>query len=295
MIAIDPRAARALAVLATTIGFVDFSDAATAQSGYFASIAYSQSTGRVGYSARQARTKDGADQLAIRMCAAPDAKVFMWGRDQWVAIAVVEGHVGTAGFGRGNSANEAQRKALAECSKRAHENAYRVVLCVHSSGQRVRETLSVAGKPPTSRTGFFAAIAFSPSTGKIGVTSGKAKSLEEAKQLALKDCDAPDAKVFMWGDLWIAVATAPDKPGVAGFGPGVTREEAEKAALEQAAKYAKGAAVKIERAIYSTGEEDPEVLPASATQPTRRGPVPTPATDGNSRLRNGQGRQPLTQ
>jgi hypothetical protein len=263
-------ASRALAIVAAVAMLPTLAGAARGQSGYYASIAYSQSTGKVGFSARQSRNKAGADAYAIRMCAARDAKVFMWARDQWVAAAVVEGHVGTAGFGRGFSADEAQRNALAECAKRARNNAYRVVLCVHSSGRRENDLRRVEAAPVKSRTGFFAALAFSPSTGKVGATAGKAKTLDEAKRLALTDCDAPDAKVFMWGDLWVAIAIAPDKLGVAGFGPGETREAAEKAALEQAAKYAKGAAVRIERAIYSTGERDPAVLPASATQPATR-------------------------
>jgi hypothetical protein len=274
------RASRALVLAFTAVASLSLAEAAHAQNGYFGSIAYSQSTGRVGYSARQARTRSGADALAIRMCASPDAKVFMWARDQWLAVAVVEGHVGTAGFGRGLTADEAQRNALAECEKRAHHNPYRVVLCVHSGGRRVPdgELRRMAAKPVTSRTGYFAALAFSPSTGKIGQSVGKARTLDDAKRLALEDCGADDAKVFMWGDLWIAIAIAPDKVGVAGFGPGATREAAEKAALEQAAKFAKGLPVKVERAIYSTGEVNPAVLPASVTQPVRSTPPPAPRT-----------------
>jgi hypothetical protein len=261
------RATRALAASFAVATLLSAAAAAHAQTGYYASIAYSQKTGRVGYSARQARTKEPADAFAIRMCASPDAKVFMWARDQWVAVAVVDGQVGNAGFGRGGSSTEAQQKALDECAKHAGALAYRVALCVHSSGQRVQELRSVAAKPVKSKTGYFAALAFSPSTGKIGQTVAAAKTVDEAKKLALKDCDAPDAKVFMWGDLWVAIAVAPDTAGVAGFGPGATREEAEKAALEQCTKLAKGAAVKIERAIYSTGEENPTVIPASAAEP----------------------------
>jgi hypothetical protein len=89
----------------------------------------------------------------------------------------------------------------------------------------------------------------------------------------------------MWGDLWIAIATSPDKVGVAGFGPGPTREAAEKAALEQAAKFAKGLPVKVERAIYSTGEENPAVLPAAATTPVRSTPPAAPQTQRSRRGR----------
>jgi hypothetical protein len=281
------RASRALALAFAAIVSGSLVGEVQAQNGYFGSIAYSQSTGRVGYSARQARTRSAADALAIRMCASPDAKVFMWARDQWLAVAVVEGHVGTAGFGRGMSADEAQRNALAECEKRAHHNPYRVVLCVHSGGRRVPDgdLRRMAAKPVTSRTGYFTALAFSPSTGKIGQTVGKARTLDDAKRLALEDCGADDAKMFMWGDLWIAIAIAPDKVGIAGFGPGATREAAEKAALEQAAKFAKGLPVKVERAIYSTGEENPAVLPATATAPVRTTPPPAAPSAQRTRSR----------
>ncbi|HYO24885.1 MAG TPA: DUF4189 domain-containing protein [Lacipirellulaceae bacterium] len=251
---------------------------ARAQSGFYASIAYSQSTGKLGYSARQATTKAAADELALRMCGAPDAKVFMWAQNQWVAAAVVEGVVGSAGFGRGASAAEAQQKALAEVAKRAHGHGQRVALCVHSSGSRLAESqlLRVAPTPVKSKTGFFAALAFSPSTGKIGATAGKARTVDEAKKLALADCDAPDAKVFMWGDQWIAIATSPDKPGIAGFGPGATREAAEQAAVAQATKYAKGSPVAVARVLFSTGAEAGSdaapVQPASA-----EGPILPPA------------------
>jgi hypothetical protein len=275
------RAPRALALLALLIAgslaSVGAAPTAHAQSGYYASIAYSQKTGRIGYSARQARTKTAADALAIRMCASPDAKVFIWGRDEWVAVAVIDGHVGTAGFGRGKSSDEAQRKALDEVGKRAHGNAYRVALCVNSGGSRLTELRSVAAAPKKSSTGYFAAFAFSPSTGKIGKTAGKAKTIDEAKKLALADCDAPDARVFMWGDKWIAVAISPETQGIAGFGPGATREVAEKAAIEQCTKYAKGKPVKIALTIYSTGEENPAVQPAAAVAPLSATPPAPPA------------------
>jgi hypothetical protein len=245
------------------------------QGGYVASIAYSQSTGKVGFSARQATTKEGADALAIRMCGAPDAKVWMWGQNQWVAIAAVAGQVGNAGFGRGNTADEAQQRAMAECAKRAADHKYRVVLCVHSDGRRVADDQlrRVEGKVAVSKTGFFAALAFSPSTGKLGSTSGKARSVDEAKALALKDCGAEDAKVFMWGDQWVAIAVAPSLPGVAGFGPGDTRAAAEKAAMEQCAKFAKGAPCKVELAIFSAEEEPADVAAASATLPVETTPA----------------------
>ena len=265
---------------------------ARAQNGYYAAIAYSQSTGKIGSTARQARTEQHAKQLALANCGAPDAKVFTWARDQWVAIAVIDNVIGTAGFARGLSADEAQRKALAEVQKRAKGRACRVSLCVHSSGMQPRQLLAIPRDPKlppaTSSSGFVAAIAFSPSTGKIGRSSGEAKTKAEAEKLALKSCGAPDAKVFMWSNEWAAIAIAEGKTGVAGFGPGATRKIAEEAALAQCRKYAKGAPCRIALAIHSadkpkaTTVAKPVVPPTTPAPATTESKPATPPADANS-------------
>jgi hypothetical protein len=248
------------------------SGSAAAQ-GYVAAIAYSQSTGRIGYTARQARTEQHAKELALRHCGAPDAKVWMWAQNEWVAVAVADGEIGTAGFAHGDSANDAQQKALLECRKRSNGAACRVKLCVHSSGMQPRSLLSMAGDPNAPpappKSEFFAAIAYSPSTGKIGSTSGKARTKEEAQQLALKDCEARDAKAFMWGNEWVAVAVVKGSRA-AGFGPGATREVAEQLAMAQARKYARGAPVRIALSIHSEGKRA-----VTAAKPTNDQPQPS--------------------
>ena len=244
---------------------------AHAQNGYYAAIAYSQKTGKVGHTARQARSEQSAKQLAIAHCGAPDAKVFTWAQDQWVAVATADGVVGTAGFARAYNADEAQRRALAQCQKSAKGGACRVVLCVHASGMRPRQLLMLKRDPKlpppapaAPKSGYFAALALSPSTGKIGHTAGKARTKEEAQQLAVKDCGAKDAKAFMWGDQWVAVAVAEGPRGVAGFGPGATRAAAEKAALEQCKKLSRGAPCKIELSLHSSGKTEAELAKAAA-------------------------------
>jgi hypothetical protein len=234
----------------------------SAAQGYVAAIAYSQSTGKIGYSAAQVRTEQAAKDLALQNCGAPDAKVWMWAQNEWVAIAVAEGPVGTAGFARGKTWTEAEQRALAECQTRAKGRACRVALCVHSQGSRPRTLLAIAADPklpppaPTeSKPQFFAAIAYSPSTGKIGSTAGEARTKEAAQQLALKNCGARDAKVFMWGNEWVAMAVVEGRTGAAGFGPGATREVAEKNALAEARKYAHGAPVRLALAIHSAGKQ----------------------------------------
>lgn len=247
--------------MAGVVSIAFFAGAATtarAQNGFYAGIAYSQSTGKIGYTTRQARTEEDAQRLAAQSCGAPDAKTYIWGPNQWVAIAVVDGAVGTAGFGRGETSDEAQRKALDECVKRARGEACRVAFCIHAQGMRPQTLLSVARDPklppPTPKSGFVAAIAYSPSTGKIGSTAGKAKTKEEAQSLALKSCGAKDAKIFMWGEQWIAIAVAKDLKGVAGFAPGSTRAAAEQAALAQCKRYGHGAACKIALSLSAAGE-----------------------------------------
>jgi hypothetical protein len=243
----------------TAIVLLSNAEVVSAQNAYYAGIAYSQSTGKIGYTVRQARTEEQAQRFAAANCGAADAKTFIWGPNQWVAIAVVDGMAGTAGFGRGNSANEAQRKALDECAKRARGQGCRVALCIHSQGMRAGTLLSLPRDPnlppPTPKSGFVAAIAYSPSTGKIGYTAGHARTKEEAQARALKHCGAPDAKVYMWGEQWIAMATVDQRRGVAGFAPGATRETAEKAALEQCKKFGHGAPSRIALSVHSSGDK----------------------------------------
>ncbi len=254
------------------------------QVGYYAAIAYSQATGKIGATYREARTEQSAQDIAVRNTGAPDAKAFIWGPNQWVAIATLDGHTGTAGFGRGATADEAQQKALDECGKKAHGNGYRVRLCIHRSGIQTdaKKLRIVAAAPPAkSKTGYFAAIAFSPSTGKIGTTAGEATTVLDAQKLAIKQAGAPDAKVYMWSDQWHAIAVSDGNKTIAGFAPGATREAAEKAALEQCRKSGHGAPCHIELSLYSapaksaaasgvaaeTSPSNQGVTPASATQP----------------------------
>ena len=275
------RIVRLALVAAALAGGLSFAvPHAAAQNGYFAGIAYSQSTGKIGYTARQARSEQQAQQLAVANCGVADAKAFIWGLNEWVAIAVVDGKVGTAGFARDRNVDAAQRKALAECRKRAPGLACRVALCLHSGGARARTLQSLARDPslppptkPPAKTGFFAAIAYSPKTGKIGSSAGQGKTKEEAQALALKQCGAPDAKVYMWGDQWVAIAVAEGRSGVAGFGPGATRAVAEQAALAQCRKYGNGAPCRVTLVIHSSGKPDPAAA-KPATAPVAGAPRP---------------------
>jgi hypothetical protein len=279
-------------ITAVLWGSPQFAPSASGQ-GYVAAIAYSQSTGKIGYTARQARSEQQAKALALRSCGAPDAKVWMWAQNEWVAIAVSDENHGTAGFAHSTSADNAQRMALRECQRLAKGGACTVKLCIHSSGMQSRNLLAIPRDPnlpplppPSSKSEFFAAIAYSPSTGKIGYTAARARTKEDAQSRAVKNCDAPDARAFMWGNAWVAIAVSVDRPGVAGFGPGATREIAERHAMEQCKKLAHGGPCRIALAVHSNGESSlpkvakadaPSASPPDAQAGPRLDPAITPA------------------
>jgi hypothetical protein len=254
--------------------------------GYVAAIAFSQSTGKIGYTAREARSEQHAKMLALRSCGVPDAKVWMWAQNEWVAIAVADDSIGTAGFAHAHSADEAQQMALRQCQRLAKGGACTVKLCVHSSGMRPRSLLAIARDPslpplppPQKKSDFFAAIAYSPSTGKIGYTAGHARTKEDAQQRAVKNCGAPDAKAFMWSREWAAIAVSEDRRGIAGFGPGATREIAERMALEQCKKLAHGGPCRIALAVHSSGDNSLPPVAKAATPPSLAAPLTGPRLD----------------
>jgi Domain of unknown function (DUF4189) len=303
-----PLISKSAFLTAVLLASLEFMPSARGQ-GYVAAIAYSQSTGKIGYTAREASTEQHAKALALQSCGAADAKVWMWAQNEWVAIAVSDDNLGTAGFAHSPSADAAQQLALRQCRRLAKGGACTVKLCIHSSGMRPRTLLTIPRDPslpplpPKKPSEFFAAIAYSPSTGKIGYTASRARTKEDAQARAVKNCGAPDARAFMWGNEWVAIAISENRPGVAGFGPGATREVAERHALQQCKKLTHGGPCRIALAVHSSGKnslppvakakpapapeeqvgpsKDPAVIPAAAeTQPPEA--EESPASPGES-------------
>jgi len=102
----------------------------------YAAIAFSEKTGRYGYTYDQA-TRDIAETLARRRCKdsdpkVDDAKAVGWVHNGWVAFARGDNGAWGVGYSYGNGATnrEAKENALAECQKRG-KNA-RLVICVCS-------------------------------------------------------------------------------------------------------------------------------------------------------------------
>jgi hypothetical protein len=92
----------------------------------FAAIAYSRSTGNWGYSYNYP-TLDGARRRALAQCKGSDARVVIWAKNRYCALAV--GKNGS-GWATGVTAAQAGMKALAECGKQTTN--CRILTCVYS-------------------------------------------------------------------------------------------------------------------------------------------------------------------
>jgi len=81
---------------------------------YYAAIAYSPATGKYGYSYNFTTLAD-AQRRALAHCPAKDARVVVWSKEGYCALAT--GKDGSYGWGYGTTAAQAQAHALAECNK----------------------------------------------------------------------------------------------------------------------------------------------------------------------------------
>jgi hypothetical protein len=114
------------------IDIVEASEEHDEPHGTFAAIAYSRETGKYGY-ASECKTRAAADEEAVRRCAAPDARVAVWVRNGFCALAVGDKGAWGIGWSAGKEANSAAARehALAECRK--HSSTARLLLCLESS------------------------------------------------------------------------------------------------------------------------------------------------------------------
>jgi hypothetical protein len=83
---------------------------------YWGAIAYSQSTGRWGYS-RHWLSEVNARRVALKNCNADDAKIVLMAGNYWAALALGD-DMSAYGVGYSKNADEAKRIALEECKKR---------------------------------------------------------------------------------------------------------------------------------------------------------------------------------
>jgi hypothetical protein len=81
----------------------------------YAAIAYSPATGKYGNSYNYTTLAE-AQRRALSHCPAKDARVVVWSKNGYCALAT--GKDGLYGWGYGSTAKEAQTHAMAECKKR---------------------------------------------------------------------------------------------------------------------------------------------------------------------------------
>jgi hypothetical protein len=223
--------------------------------GSVAAIAYSPTTGKYGL-AYNCQNRKSAEKEALSDCGAEDAQIVTWVEKGFCALALGADKscwgVGWS-FGSGSSTDAARQRALDDCRKRTT----RVHIEAHlsSDGQILWKRLidPKGGSQIWISPDSFAAIAYSPATGKYGIAHDRL-SRESAEKDALSNCGAEDARVVIWVNKgFCALALGHDK---AQWGVGSSKtdsNEAKQAALADYKGKTSGAA-HIEVSTSSDGQ-----------------------------------------
>lgn len=225
-----PYAFTLLVIGGSVYGFVRLMEApaVAAMPSRYSAIAYSPSTGEFG-DASGCASLAIAESEAKSRCKKPDARIVVWTRGSWCALAVGGDH--SFGYGNGSTQAEAEAAALTQCRVRT-KSTCRIAVAVSSQG-----TATETPEPNEAR-GTYNAIAYSRSTGLFGSSQGAA-TYAEAETIALAGCNAPDAQIVTWSHgRWCALATAEDK--AYGYSWADTKAEAEHNALEHCKEYSSG-------------------------------------------------------
>jgi hypothetical protein len=196
---------------------------------FWASIAYSKSTGVYGY-AFNAQTADEASATALSMAKAPDAVTVHTFKKGWAGLVVgpdgdydiIEGEART---GIAREAN--QRKADTKAGRKGGE----LVLLIGHAG-------FVRQKAPVADGDHFAAIAWSEKNGNFAYASGR-DSADDAEKRAVKFVGDTKAMTIS-SKAWCALAQSPDGYW---FAAGDSEDEANDKAMEDAAKHSNTARV----------------------------------------------------
>lgn len=128
MLAIRPYRSVIVALVAAASGLLWLAAPAVAKADTFAAIAYSDSTGRYGYSYGYSSRFD-AENRALSECGTDDARVVIWGRNAYVALAV--GDNGAIGYAWGSSESIARNIARQKCRDYGGQNV-RIAVSVYS-------------------------------------------------------------------------------------------------------------------------------------------------------------------
>jgi hypothetical protein len=87
-----------------------------ADGGRYAAIAYAPSSGRHGYAFGH-RSRAEAESRALDECGGGDARIVVWARNGWCALAL-GAETGRYGWGWGSTSQRARESALADCAQR---------------------------------------------------------------------------------------------------------------------------------------------------------------------------------
>ena len=194
-----------IATLAVAAGvWPGFQDTATGREitiaeGSIAAIAYSPTTGKYGL-AYDFRDRKSAEKDALSKCGAADAEIVTWVEKGFCALALGEDQscwgVGWS-FGNGASTTKAKQYALDDCRKRT--TRVHIEVSLSSDGQILwtrsmdkKEGIRISISPDS-----FAAIAYSPATGKYGLAYD-CRNRKSAEKEALGKCGAVDARIVSW-------------------------------------------------------------------------------------------------
>ncbi len=117
------------ALIVAAVGVFWMAAPANARAAEFGAIAYSTKTGAYGYADGYGSRAD-AEKAALSKCNASDARVVVWCKDEYAAMAV--GDNGAYGYGCAGSKEEAERLAQDYC--RNHGGRHAHVVCWVYSG-----------------------------------------------------------------------------------------------------------------------------------------------------------------
>ena len=115
--------------------------------GYYGVLAVSHNTGRYGFCYAHHKNKQDAANDALGFCNARDAKVVLWVKNGWFALATGGG--GAFGWAYGPDPDEVRENAITECLR--YSRSAKIVLFEHSNKKKhVANYL----KSPSTKTGW---------------------------------------------------------------------------------------------------------------------------------------------
>lgn len=121
--------------------------------GYYGVVAISHTTGRYGFCYAHHKNKQDAANDALGFCNARDAKVVLWVKNGWFALACGGG--GAFGWAYGPDPDEVRENAITECLR--YSRSAKIVLMEHSNKKKnvTNDLKSSSSKPDWDNSKFY--------------------------------------------------------------------------------------------------------------------------------------------